>query len=51
MADVTGVHAGVLSQIERGERLPRPRDIEGLERGYGPQEGWYSLTLEAEEES
>jgi hypothetical protein len=49
MEALTGIHAAVLSQLERGERLPRPRDLEGLERGYGPQEGWYAVMLEAEE--
>jgi hypothetical protein len=49
MAELTEIHAGILSQLERGERLPRPRDLAGLERGYGPQEGWYAVMLEAEE--
>lgn len=46
MAAVTGIQAPILSQLERGERLPRPRDLAGLESGYGPQEGWYVVMLE-----
>ena len=49
MAEVTGIAAPILSQLERGERLPRPRDLEGLERGYGPPETWYVVKLEADE--
>jgi transcriptional regulator with XRE-family HTH domain len=46
MEELTGIAAPILSQLERGERLPRPRDLRGLERGYGPQEGWYAVMLE-----
>ena len=50
MAEHTGIPAPILSQLERGERLPRPRDIAGLRRGYGPEERWYIVKLEAEED-
>ena len=46
MAELTGVAPPILSQLERGERFPRFRDLAGLERGYGPKESWYRLTLE-----
>lgn len=49
MEEITGIQAPILSQLERGERLPRPRDLAGLECGYGPQEGWYVVMLEAVE--
>ena len=47
MEEVTGVKAPVLSQLERGERFPQPKDVAGLELGYGPRAGWYTLTIEA----
>lgn len=46
MEEITEVAAPVLSQIERGERFPRFRDLAGLERGYGPRESWYRVVLE-----
>lgn len=42
---VTGLHRGTLSQLERGERLPRPADLAGLELGYGPSVGWYQVEI------
>lgn len=49
MERITGIAAPILSELERGSRLPRPRDLEGLEEGYGPQHGWYVVMLEEEE--
>jgi transcriptional regulator with XRE-family HTH domain len=41
----TGLHRGTLSQLERGERLPRPADLDGLERAYGPRRRWYEVEI------
>lgn len=46
MSELTGVAVPILSQMERGERFPRLADLLKLERGYGPREHWYTLTLE-----
>ena len=51
MAELTGVPAPILSQLERGERYPRFADLEGLQRGYGSKETWYRVTLETREEA
>ena len=45
----TGINRGTLSQLERGERLPRPAQVAGLERAYGPRERWYAVEVLAEE--
>lgn len=45
MQAITGVAAPLLSQLERGERYPRVKDLAGLEAGYGPQDGWYLVRL------
>ena len=45
MENVTGINAGTLSQIETGQRLPRPDHVEALERGYGPRRDWYSVEM------
>lgn len=43
IAEIAGVSAGQLSQIEQGRALPRGRDIARLEAAYGaPVEQWYS---------
>jgi transcriptional regulator with XRE-family HTH domain len=43
VAELAGVSAGQLSQIEQGRALPRDRDIARLEEAYGaPAEQWYS---------
>ncbi len=49
LADRAYIHRGTLSQLERGERLPRPAHITGLERAYGPRVGWYAVEVEADE--
>lgn len=43
---LTGIAASILSQIERGERFPRPKDLEGLTVAYGEQRHWYEVVLE-----
>lgn len=43
LAVVSGIHRGTLSQIERGERMPKPSQLEGLEAAYGPAVSWYAL--------
>ena len=40
-AEKAGVSRGTLSLLERGLALPRDRQIEDLERVYGPREAWY----------
>lgn len=49
VAELSGVSPGSLSQLERGERLPRAAHLEGLERAYGPQEDWYRVDILSEE--
>lgn len=42
MEELTGVSRGTLSQIERGERLPKDRIVPVLEEAYGlPCIEWY----------
>lgn len=41
----TGINAGTLSQIEHGQRLPLPHQVEALERVYGNRLGWYVVEL------
>jgi transcriptional regulator with XRE-family HTH domain len=48
VSDVCGLHRGTLSQLERGERLPRPSDLAGLRRAYGPETGWYQVEVVAD---
>lgn len=48
MERLTEINAGTLSQIETGQRLPHPKHVEGLERGYGPSRGWYSVEMLSE---
>ena len=57
VAEEAGVNRGLLSEIERGLRLPPDSWIEPLERTYGvPVEQWYDrrtllvLRLEEDEE-
>lgn len=43
IADLVGVSAGLLSEIERGIRFPRDADVPALERTYGaPAAAWYA---------
>ena len=42
LAEASGVAQPYLSQIERGERVPRDDWLDGIERAYGePLEDWY----------
>lgn len=42
MEELTGVSRGTLSQIERGERLPKDKIVPALEDAYGlPCIEWY----------
>ena len=43
--EITGIHRGTLSQLERMERLPKVRDIPQLELVYGPEHGWYRVRV------
>jgi len=45
MQNETGISPGTLSQIENGQRLPRPDQVEALELGYGPMRDWYSVEV------
>lgn len=49
LQQLTGIHRGTLSQLERGERLPRPSQVGALEAAYGPQAGWYTVHITADE--
>lgn len=40
-----GVLPATLSQLEHGHRLPRPNEMVGLERAYGPRDGWFMVEL------
>jgi hypothetical protein len=40
-----GIDPSVLSQLEHGHRLPRPHEMKGLERAYGPADRWYMVEL------
>ena len=45
MEALTKINAGTLSQLETGQRLPRPDHVEALERAYGPSREWYSVEM------
>jgi hypothetical protein len=45
---ITGIRAGTLSQLETGQRLPKPDHIAALERAYGPRRDWYSVEMTTE---
>jgi len=41
-----GVAVATLSQLEHGHRLPRPNEMDLLERAYGPRDRWYGVELQ-----
>lgn len=45
LEDQIRINAGTLSQLESGQRLPRPDQVERLEQVYGPRRGWYSVEM------
>ena len=45
MEAITQINAGTLSQLETGQRQPRPDHVEALERAYGPRRDWYSVEM------
>lgn len=44
--DDKGIVPATLSQIEHGHRLPRPHEMDLLERAYGPRDRWYAVELQ-----
>ncbi|MDF2751628.1 MAG: helix-turn-helix protein [Gaiellaceae bacterium] len=40
-----GIPVATLSQIEHGHRIPRPEEMDRLERAYGHRDRWYAVEL------